>query len=1265
MLSFLALLVSILLNPGSVRAISASNPTDDSGIRTIQRHPMSSQSELTEDRSATKPYAKGQIIVRFKDNVAEPAMTLANAQNQGVSARKFSIVKNLHLVQLPADADVKTAIEAYKKNPDVLYAEPNYIVEAFKIPKDPMFSSQWNMKNTGQNGGTLNADIHASRAWGLETGDRSVVVAVIDTGVDYNHHDLAPNMWRNSLDCNNNGIDDDGNGYIDDCHGINTLTNASDPMDDFDHGTHVAGIIGAVGNNNLGVSGINWKVSIMACKFLDAEGYGTEAGAIACMEYVSQMKDRGINIVATNNSWGGFSYSQALFEAISSHQKRGILYIAAAGNDMTSNDYNRVFPSSYQLSNVISVAATDRFDTLSPYYSNYGRYSVLLGSPGTEILSTVRNDQYDVFSGTSMSTPHVTGAAALIKANKPSEDWRGIKNLILTSGNSIAPSAKTVTGKRLNTYRALACSDSVVLSRLKPAGNAVEALVGVPLELSVLHINCAHPNGEIIAHIVPGDTVVTLHDDGIGPDQVAGDGIYSAMWKPVSQGIFTLEFPSNDRVAVRVVGATVKQLFTNPVSFALGHNQSYNQQATAIGDLNGDGRNDVALITGFNGSNEKGLFIFYQDNSGQLITPPLFIQVGAWTSATESIDIGDLNNDGRMDVAVTSYDTANAEESFVGVFLQDQSGQLGPMVKYKMHLPRRVKIGDVNHDGLNDIVSVGRNSDAALVRILLQKSNGTLASPIKYEVPFDHFYNVDVAIGDVNNDGLNDIIILGIQGPSCWPGHPVMAMLYQKADGTFSSPDYRGEWLICGVEGMAVGDVNGDKMDDIVVSYGNNTDRWPGPYIATFLQGSTGIARSDESYQSYDVPTSLAIADVDGDGRNDVLVSHNGWVAMGIYKQAPNGELFPYHLAYLPGDNFNPHALSVGDVNGDGRPDVAYASPCCGLVMLYGKPRIGGEVDLDVIMGGNGKGTITSSPKGMNCTFDGYRTRCIGYFAEGSRVTLIPVPAAGSVFSGWRPRGGGCEENADGTATCALKFNQSLQADFSIRSEQLIVSKVGTGRGTITSTPSGIQCGDTCSGAYDYGTEVTLQVIPEAGSVFKGWSGACKGTLTACTITMADTKYVAVEFDDISPPTLGLLTPANMTSGVGLARKFSAVYNDADGYADLKTVDMRVGPADGVIAIWLRYDQAANKVYLFNDDGTKFVGGCTPGTAGKISNTYGTLNCGRTTITRVDTALTVNWGITPMAAIVSKTPWKISIMAKDNANQTSGWGAKGTWTIHP
>ena len=259
-----------------------------------------------------------EVIVKFRDGVDEVRKDLARFRVLGNRKKLFRIVPGLEVVKLPRNVTVEEAIDLYHQDPDVLYAEPNYILhltanaEITATPDDPSFGSLWGLTK-----------INAPSAWNITTGSSQVVVAVIDTGIDYTHPDLAANMFRNTADCNNNGIDDDGNGYIDDCFGIDVANGDSDPMDDHYHGTHVAGTIGAVGNNGTGVVGVNWNVKLLACKFFDANGSATTDGAIECLEYIKDLKARGVNIVASNNSWGGDENSQALYDAINEQRQAG------------------------------------------------------------------------------------------------------------------------------------------------------------------------------------------------------------------------------------------------------------------------------------------------------------------------------------------------------------------------------------------------------------------------------------------------------------------------------------------------------------------------------------------------------------------------------------------------------------------------------------------------------------------------------------------------------------------------------------------------------------------------------------------------------------------------------------------------------------------------------------------------------------------------------------------------------------------------------
>jgi subtilisin family serine protease len=531
-------------------------------------------------------YKPDELLVRFRTGASSEDMQTAHARVPAQVVKSYHIVSNLQLIHLPPGTNLLRAARAYRKDKSVLYAEPNYRVHTLTTPNDPQFTNgtQWDMDNTGQNGGTADADIDAPEAWSITTGDSSVVIGVIDTGVDYNHPDLTGNMHHLESDCSD-GVDNDGNGHVDDCFGINAITGSSNPFDDHHHGTHVSGTIGAKGNNNLGVTGVNWNVGLVACKFLDADGFGFDSDAITCLEYFKDLKDNhGLNLVATNNSWGGGGFSQALSDAIDAHRQSGILFIAAAGNAASDNDGGQFLPADYFLPNVIAVAATDRNDNLADF-SNFGKRTVHLGAPGVDILSTTPNDTYQTFSGTSMAAPHVTGVAALLKAQAGSRDWRAIKNLILAGGDNKASVANTITGKRLNANGALTCSNSTVLSRLRPTGDIPSAATGGTVLLAVLHINCAAPAGDVDVTINPGGTTVTLKDDGAAPDQAAGDGIYTAQFTAGAPGIYTVSITGGETFTLNVL----ETYFFQPVA------NSYR----TIGDTNNLNffDDDVAQIT--------------------------------------------------------------------------------------------------------------------------------------------------------------------------------------------------------------------------------------------------------------------------------------------------------------------------------------------------------------------------------------------------------------------------------------------------------------------------------------------------------------------------------------------------------------------------------------------------------------------------------------------------------------------------------------------
>ena len=392
-------------------------------------------------------YQSNTILVQFKPD----AVQSGNIDLHGAKiTQSLELVDGLYELELSQGMSVEGALAVFQADTRVMTAEANYRLMLNGIPNDPRFSSMYGLNNTGQTGGTIDADIDATEAWNIATGTRRTIVAVIDTGVDYNHQDLAANMWRNTSEIAGDGVDNDGNGYIDDIYGYDFANNDANPMDDNGHGTHVAGTIGAVGNNGIGTTGVNWNTRIMALKFLAADGSGSTSSAISALNYAVRM---GAHI--SNNSWGGGGSSSLLSQAISNARNAGHIFVAAAGNSGLNNDTTPNYPSNYTFDNVVAVAATDSRDVLASF-SNYGATTVDIAAPGVGILSTLPNNTYGTFSGTSMATPHVSGALSLIWDQNPTLTYQQVIAKLYSSVDKIAGlSGKVATGGRLNIGNAL------------------------------------------------------------------------------------------------------------------------------------------------------------------------------------------------------------------------------------------------------------------------------------------------------------------------------------------------------------------------------------------------------------------------------------------------------------------------------------------------------------------------------------------------------------------------------------------------------------------------------------------------------------------------------------------------------------------------------------------------------------------------------------------------------------------------------------------
>ncbi|HEY7474899.1 MAG TPA: S8 family serine peptidase [Vicinamibacterales bacterium] len=405
-------------------------------------------------QAAAPSAVPGEIIVRFSPAAALSRRDAILASRAARLIRKYDALGVEH-VRLRPGENIATAMAQLRAMPDVVAVQPNFIrrVIAPAPPNDPFWVAGllWGLEK-----------IQAGATWnGFTTGDPSIVIADIDTGVEYTHPDLAPNMWHNPAEIAGNGVDDDNNGYVDDVFGIDVINanetpgGPEDPMDDHGHGTHVAGTLAGVGNNSTGVSGVTWNSKVLACKFIGSNGEGTDADAIACFDYIVALKLRGVNIRVSNNSWGSTDGpAPALQSAIDAAGAAGILNVFAAGNEGVDNDAVAHYPSGFSSPSILAVAASDESDARASF-SNYGATSVDLAAPGNTIISTYLDSGYAISSGTSMAAPHVAGAAALLAAIDPSLSVAALKTLMMDSVDVLpAWQGSVVSGGRLNVYRA-------------------------------------------------------------------------------------------------------------------------------------------------------------------------------------------------------------------------------------------------------------------------------------------------------------------------------------------------------------------------------------------------------------------------------------------------------------------------------------------------------------------------------------------------------------------------------------------------------------------------------------------------------------------------------------------------------------------------------------------------------------------------------------------------------------------------------------------
>ncbi len=797
---------------------------------------------------------------------------------------------------LESSANPVEIFKQLQQKPQVEHVEFNHQITLFSTPNDPDFSTLWGLHNIGQTNGLNDSDIDATEAWDIQQGSESVLIAVIDTGVDYAHQDLAENIWVNPGEIPGNGIDDDVNGFVDDVHGYDFANDDNDPFDDNGHGTHVSGIIAAVGNNGIGVTGVNWHAQIMALKFLDAAGNGNISDAAEAIIYAADM---GVRIM--NNSWGGTTPSRAIEDAIVYAEAADVLIVAAAGNTAgNNNDIIPNYPASYEFPNIIAVAATDHNDELAPF-SCFGVNSVDICAPGVNILSTTPGNTYSAFDGTSMATSHVTGAAGLLLAQHGSLSALQMRTHLLNYGGDSRSALEGIvaTGKRLNINNALACDDNTPrFFFLEPTDNFrvgydAVAEITFPVQVSGSVYSCEGPVTEATVTISfdNGTTTLSLFDDGLHGDGSADDGVYGNIWAPQMLGQVTLSASGETFASVNMSGTvfdTVDKdddglgnafeldIGTDPLnSDTDGDTLSDGVEVCYDGDClaytPGADLNPFDIDTDHDSHDDSLEFDYAGDGLDPLVSPWRDIEVASLVGSAASCAavLGDINGDTISDFAASI--TTGAGEA--GGSLQVFSGRSQSLL-FTIAAPADVawfgyscsNAGDMNGDGVHDIVvSSGFEEISKTYSVMI--FSGTDGSPINR-------WNVSVISSKISIDNLKPEVVGGMD-----------------FDGDLIPDVVVGNWV----------------MNRVVIQSGLN-----GALIASFQAPNnyTGFGRR------------IAIGgDIDGGGLPDIVIGQPYAPGYTYVFSAETGQEIVKYIGEIQLDQIGQDVDGIGDVNGDGIPD--------------------------------------------------------------------------------------------------------------------------------------------------------------------------------------------------------------------------------------------------------------------------------------------------------------------------------------------------------
>jgi subtilisin family serine protease len=763
-------------------------------------------------------YAKDELLVKYKNGTASAAAFSTNAIIGASILEEFPELK-WQRVKLPAYLSVEQAILRYQSFLEVEAVQPNFYYNLAVNPNDTQFSSLYGMQK-----------ISAPTAWDTTTGSSETVVAVIDTGIKYTHEDLAANMWTNPGEINGNGIDDDGNGFVDDYYGYDFFFNDSDPLDEYGHGTHVAGTIGAVGNNAKGVVGVNWNVRLMAIKIYDSSGFGTTSTMlINAYNYVRMMKNRGVNIRVSNNSYSGCDeacgYDQATKDALEALGNAGVLQVFAAGNNALNVDTQPVYPGSYNLPSILTVAASDSSDNKAGF-SNFGIKNVDVAAPGFGILSTIQTaPNYGNMSGTSMASPHVVGAAALLSSHNPNLSAQSLKATLMNSVD-ILPQWNGIvkTGGRINVANALqnqtVCNIALdrVSQQVFPEGGSFSVNVTAAQNCDYSITKGANAFFVTITSedTGSGNSIVTFNVDQNSSLPRSGTIMIGNQIFEVNQNpgnVFPhrgfLDFNGDGRtdfVAIQNVnGGMLWHNYLSITGYSGVNFGLFNEDVPVPGLYDADLANDVAVWRNSNGT-------FYilrsEDNTVRVVQ---FGQAGDNPTVTQ-----DFDGDEVADLAVTRKQNGRL---IWYVALADGSISVRQFGN-ETDIPLR---GDFDGDGKADLAVYRPNSDSPANAFFVLKSsdNGLIA------VQFGNSTTDKGVPADYDGDGKTDIAV--------WRETTGDWHYLKSSDGSYNVFHFGASGDL-----PTPGDYDGDGRTDFSVWRPNASGNEPGTfYVYSVLSGYT------------------------------------------------------------------------------------------------------------------------------------------------------------------------------------------------------------------------------------------------------------------------------------------------------------------------------------------------------------------------------------------------------------------------------------------